>query len=125
MKQSLKKLKKIWSDKLKASGFNDIETSRGYLKNFTISKSRVVNYQYGIATSRDEYYRLAQTFLNEYNFETELERIVWEYHANGISYRDIGKLLEQTKVVKWNNRTSVYNIIKPLKKKMLDKYLLK
>ncbi len=41
---------------------------------------------------------MAESFLNDYKFESRVERIIWEYHANGISIRDIVKLLQKVRI---------------------------
>lgn len=119
-KSELNKLKKIWYKKLKDEGFEDIEPHENTLKRWTsyFNSPRALE----LAESRQEYYYMANQFLNEYKFETALEKTIWEYHSNAISYRNITKLLKQVKI-KETNRTSIGSIIKRLRSIMFKTYL--
>lgn len=121
-----KKLRQEWYAKLKAEGFNDIETLNGDLKEFSTSGSRNIKKvltQSGGWQIKEEYYRLASKFLHEYKFNTKLDGIIWEYHTNGISVRNIAKALVEIKIR--TNRTDVWKAVKRLKIKMFDMYLVK
>lgn len=125
-KTNFKKLRQEWYAKLKAEGFNDIETLAGDLKEFSTSGSRNIKKvltQSGGWQFKQEYYRLASKFLNEYKFNTKLDSIIWEYHTNGISVRNIAKALIEINVK--TNRTDVWKVVKRLKIKMFDMYLVK
>ena len=106
---SLEELKKIWERKLKKSGFEDIETKNGTLANTTHSggnlDKRRVTWQ-----SQEEYYRLARYFLNDYMFKKPVHRVIWEYHSEGISVRDIVKLLNKVRRKK-TDRQTVWELI--------------
>lgn len=117
--QDLNQLKTVWYRKLKQSGFKDIERDEDTLKSW----SSIFQYQKpgNNAQSKEEYYRYATHFLEEHNFETELQRIIWEYHSNGLSMRNIAKTLNKTKVTK-TNYTSVWQVVKELKATMYKLY---
>ncbi len=118
-KTKFKALQKVWYDKLAKSGFEDIERDEENLKFPLINKfseSEKETYLEHWKAQRDYYY-MATHFLNSYKFETKLEEIIWAYHAEGISVRDIAKLLNRVKKEK-TNRTSVWQIIKKLEKTM-------
>jgi len=71
-----------------------------------------------------EYYDLATRFLNEYPFESERDRAIWAYHAEGISYRNIAKILRKAKVAKLKKDT-IWRIVSELKLTMKTMYLIK
>jgi len=119
-KPTLNQLKTIWYKKLKAEGFKDIEQDEFNLKKWTPNLNN--KYKHQEWKHSQDYYTLAGHFLNEYKFETKLEHIVWEYHMNGISMRNIAKILLKTKVVKKSNRTTVCLILKTLRDQMFKLY---
>lgn len=85
--------RKVWYKKLKETGFNDLENSQGFLKAYASSNfSQTSPHAH---ESRREYYYLCQQFLNEFKFDSELQKAIWEYHTNGISYRDIAKTVRK------------------------------
>lgn len=117
---SYEELKVIWDQKLKDSGFNDIENADGSTNRPT-SRSN---------TWRDpelreivqDYYRMAYHFLNEYKFKNKREKVIWEYYAEGLSVRDIADTLRKVRV--WTNKDQVFRIVKRLEKVMKEMYLL-
>lgn len=119
MDNKTKKLQKIWYKKLKSSGFNDLEHADG-----TMNSSSMVTHtwktplQIEVATA---YYELANRFLNEYEFQSEIDRSIWEYHSNGISYRNIVKLLNKVNIRL--KKDSIWRKISSLRSKMKARYL--
>lgn len=117
-----KKLKEIWYAKLKKSGFEDIEQSDGKLKEWSTRWVRK-----GFSPIRNQslesYFHMATRFLNEYPFESELHKIVWEYHANGLSVREIAGTLGKTKVIKRTGAWVHKFVIKPLREEMKRLYM--
>jgi hypothetical protein len=122
------KLKKIWYKKLKDSGFNDIETPSGDLKggslNWRFNSAFAVRYSHA---SRQEYYYLANQFLESHNFESELHRTIWTYHTEGTSTRDIAKILKDAGIGKFYKRLkNKSNVTRPLSAQaiwlVIDKY---
>lgn len=91
-----KRLKELWHQKLKDSGFEDIETTDGRLKRWAYDYAR--DRSLWSWEAKEAYYRMARYFLNDYEFKTSRERIIWEYHAEGISIRDIVKLLKKARL---------------------------
>jgi len=121
-KQDFKELKAKWYKKLKKSGFEDIEYESGELKfSSTISNKRRQE-RAAIWQDRADYYTLAGWFLNDYKFTVELEKIIWEYHSNGMSAREITETLRKAKIKK-TNRTTVWATIKSLQQLMKQKYI--
>ena len=120
-KNQFNKLKAKWYKKLKASGFEDIELRHNNLKNreSLFSDTRMISrFQ-----AKQVYYQLATRFLNEYTFKNNRERIIWEYHANGISVRNIVKLLKKVRIKTY--RRAVWVIIDNLRNSMKQKYMVK
>lgn len=118
--QDFKKLKAEWDAKLKASGFDDIEYGNGDLLKHS-SSNRTSHHDGGPWEPKAEYYRLAHYFLNEFKFKTRLEEIVWTYHSEGISVRNIVITLNKVrrkKVV----RMTVWRIIERLRTQMKKLY---
>lgn len=112
-----------WYKKLAKEGFTDIENDEDHLKFYT---SRfAADFTQETWAAKTAYYQMAENFLNDYKFETHLERAIWEYHTNALSYRDIAKILKKLRLVKRMNRTTIYQIIKRLKVKMFDMYMVK
>lgn len=69
------------------------------------------------------YYNMAHHFLTEYQFESELEKVMWEYHAEGLSIRNIVKVLNSTKAIN-TNRERVWKTIRRLVVLMKERYLV-
>lgn len=127
-----KKLKKLWYKKLKASGFHDIEDAdNSRLKGGASGMKYQARYGEGVyQQTRQEYYYAAYQFLNSHEFDKERDRIIWEYHANGISARNIKKLLEKAGIVRFYKGTNrrqaishvmIYYIIRKYRNIMLGK----
>ncbi len=74
----------------------------------------------------EEYYRMAGYFLHEYKFEYEIDRKIWELHAEGMGMREIAVALKNTKddlgKRRCINRDNVNDKIQALSKIMLEKY---
>lgn len=134
-KLSYKQEKAKWYKKLKKSGFDDIERDEHRLKVNTLDRigrntfSRVDYTSDQLSQERltakivhdakQEYYYKAEHFLNSHKFESEKERVIWEYHANGLSIRDIVKVLNKAKIKA--DRYKVWKIIYKLAKEMKKK----
>lgn len=121
---NLKELQKEWYEKLEKSGFQDIEKDEYNFKTVTHASrfsQEVVARTY---EAKSEYYSMCGRFLHEYKFESELERVIFEYHAEAISTRNIAKLLKKVKIIK-PNKDNVSQIIKKLVIKMKKMYLYK
>lgn len=122
--QSCRDLQSQWTDKLEKSGFEDIESDEETLKiystvMFSRARSKVNN---GGFEAKAQYYQMATSFLEEYKFDSRLDKIIWEYHAEGLSVRDIANTLNKVKRTK-TNYTTVWLLIKQLKKSMYAMYM--
>lgn len=119
-KQDYQKLKEVWYKKLERSGFVDAERDEYTLKQYSsrFNQAEVVRNWH----SKTEYYSMAGQFLNTHKFASRLEKVIWEYHANGVSVRDIAKLLKHVKVIK-PNKDNVHKILARLIREMKSMYL--
>lgn len=121
--QDFKKLQDKWYKKLKKDGFEDIEdVEKDQLKNWSQNMFSKSMTQAGGWQAKAEYYSLASRFLSEYKFSRSIDKVIWEYHAEGISNRDIATTLKKARVKKIG-RGTVGNILKALKNKMYEMYL--
>jgi len=122
--KEFKKLKNSWYEKLKKSGFEDIEYKDGSLKSSAFRRQRDKNKHYTQIQidAVQAYYRMAFHFLHEYEFESEFDRIVWEYHTNGIGTRSISKLLQKVNL-SGTSKTKIWLTVKKLREIMKRRYL--
>ncbi len=120
-------LRDKWYRKLaKKTDFVDIEQDEDNLKQWSrgvFGRAHNRTYQGGWQ-ARAEYYQLADRFLLEYKFETELQKVMWEYHSNGLTDREIARVLKKAKIKKASHVT-VFNTLRKLKARMCDMYLIK
>lgn len=108
-----------WYKKLKDEGFEDIERDPDTLKCY--DSSHFLETKTKRRRDRVEpYYKLADLFLSEHKFDTEIERVIWEYHSNGLSVRKITDTLKRVKVK--TNYTTVWIIVNRLKHHMFKNY---
>lgn len=115
---------KKWYAKLKKSGFEDIErheNARFVLKSSSdkFTTPEAIRDYY----AKSEYYSMARKFLHDYKFASKLERIIWEYHTEAISVRDIALLLKNVKVMR-ANKDNVSEIVIRLASEMKKIYLV-
>jgi hypothetical protein len=122
-KQTFKELQATWYAKLKKTGFKDIEKDEYNLKNSTSELSRYYDTP-DLWKAKETYYQMTDTFLNEYKFDTRIHKLIWEYHSNGISIRDIAKILTKAKIKSVNtSKSEIGVIVKKLKNSMYEMYL--
>jgi hypothetical protein len=141
MSDDYEKLKKKWYAKLaktkdkNGETFEDIEKNEYDFKPhqssaiFTRTSGRSQSSLTPVAMeAKRDYYIMAEHFLNEHEFESRIERIIWEYHSNAISIRDIVKILNKVNSKRaYGNkiyRDRVWNIINKLEALMFKKYLV-
>lgn len=119
-KPSFEELRKVWYKKLRASGFEDIETPSGMLASYG---QEALGYRPTAEKMQDaeQYYYLVNCFLNEHQFDSERDAVIWFYYANGISYRNIAELINDACGYKIKKSAVAY-IVKRLKNQMFKKY---
>lgn len=120
-KTDFDRLKDFWYKRLEDDGFVDIEHNDGSINSSSPARS-TRNQTPDLRQVIQDYYSMSYHFLNEYKFSNELEKIMWEYHTEGLSVRAISKILKDTKVAK-TSKTKVGEIIKKLEDIMKRLYL--
>ncbi len=116
--QQYRQLRDIWYKKLKKDGFEDKEYTSGKLKVYDSVRRWAESKQ----NLKEEYYRLAAHFLEEGIFLNSFERSIWEYHASGISIRNIVKIFKKLRTSRVVNRDSVWQIINKYRREMFAAY---
>src|SRR3954469_24220698 len=84
-----KKLQREWDKKLKSTGFDDIEdrnSPREFLKRWHGSYFRAV-----WSDSKEAYFTKARAFLTWFQFQSKVEKEIWERHAEGQTLREIAE----------------------------------
>lgn len=120
----LKNLQKEWYEKAeKGNEFKNIEQLDGNLKEwssfmFTAPGRGEIDHIDKIR-AKEEYFRLAGQFLYDAEFDSELEKYIWEKHAEGISTAKIIKHLKSRGHTAYKDL--VHGIIHKLSKEMLGK----
>jgi hypothetical protein len=117
--QDYESLKKLWYQKLKDEGFKDAELPNGTLAQW--SNLLVKTHSLEQMQAKQSYFQMADRFLGEYPFETPLDQIVWEYHSNGLSVREISQVLDKV-TEKPHSKDTVHRLIMSLEDKMLRMY---
>lgn len=114
------KLQREWDIRLKESGFQDIESKKGTL---TRGAPRITDKSPLQIQVIDSYYSMASYFFNEHNFDSELEKTIWNYHAEGLNSREISIVLRSAGIKEGSHYVTIWKIIKRLEKEMKAKYL--
>ena len=117
-----KALKKLWYAKLKASGFRDIEYEDGSIESPVPRLLRSRMFQKESIEIIEDYYVMCVCFLDNYNFETQRHKAIWEYYTEGLSVRQISAILCKAKL-KGCSRSNVGHIIKKYTTIMKKMYL--
>lgn len=129
--ENYSKLRRVWYNKLKAAGFEDIEPNDYDIKNpsfryghmdyrgkWTLNQAKI---QWA---AKQEYYYLANQFLYSHKFKNIRERNIWEYHSNGVGIRAIVSTLNKLPGKK-TNRDTVWKTVRKLSKLMKELCLQK
>lgn len=91
--EDLKALQKLWYEKLKSEGFDDIEDGP-YLKEWD-SFYFQTRHEPQSFSLKHEYYYLAEHFLTSFEFKSEIEKEIWRLHSEGLGFRDISKAIKR------------------------------
>ncbi len=92
MQKPSKQLQDKWKQKLKDSGFEDIEQEDGNLVSWH-SMYYMLRYTSAEFAEKQEYYRLARHYLEAWPFDTDRQRRVWELMELGKTYGEIAKII--------------------------------
>lgn len=85
---SFKKLNDKWDQKLKRSGFQDIENDNER-KNHLVSKQQIT-----IDPARVVYFAKCRDWLNSHKFKNVIDEFIFEHHCEGYSNHEIADMLE-------------------------------
>jgi DNA-binding NarL/FixJ family response regulator len=114
--KDFKKLQDKWYKKLEKSRFEDIEQDENLLKKWSSKLS--LSYSHEEIAEKQKYFTMAEEFLNQYKFASKRDRIIWEYHCNGLSIREIADTLKKVRIK--IKKSAVQNVVQRLKIKMFD-----
>ena len=111
---SLQSLEEHWYERLRASGFTDIENRSGLLKEHHAlrfcRKSRLHGRE---ATQR--YFELAEELLHTHEFQSPTHKEIWRLHSEGKTEREIFTAVEKLPPY-FTSKTTIHNIISALAK---------
>lgn len=91
--KTFKELKQKWYQKLRKTGFKDIEQEDGNLTSWSYI-TRTAGFDIIKAQAKEQYYRLATHFLASYRFKDSVDKKIWTLHTSGVSIRNIAKKLK-------------------------------
>lgn len=109
-----KKINRKWKKKLKASGFKDIESNEFTLQHFSYE----IAYKHNTFTL--DYYSKCDSFLLTHTFPNQIDKLIWQMHADGKSVRQIEAYLLLNGISEISYRT-VHNKIKAIEAVMLQR----
>lgn len=112
-------LQRKWYKKAEKSGFEDIEQPDENLKIWSYRFVKACENDPTLHQSKEEYYRLAGSFLHEHLFKDQKSRLIWQMHSEGVSIRNIVKALKSRRFKTY--RREVHQIIQDLAALMLKK----
>lgn len=109
----MKALQREWYQKLKDTGFQDIEVYSGGEQNrYRTNSGWIEKMGAERFLIKRDYYILAGHFLHDHDFKSEGEKEIWSLHSDGKTIRSIAKALEM-------RSCQVFLVIKRLRKKMM------
>ncbi len=120
--KEFKDLQNVWYKKLAASGFNDLEDEKEFLKKHSLSA--LIQHTSGrleYVAVKQEYYRLASHFLHDYHFPDAITKYIWKSHSEGLSMREISIRLKKDFNVS-KGKTLIHTTIKKLVGEMKQLY---
>lgn len=106
---TFKKQQAEWYSKLKVEGFQDIEQSDKH----GIVQPQIFRTKKHLQKG-DDYYQFCQNILQNYNFRSERDRVVFELHTEGYSSREIEEYLEKS-IYATLTHTAINNLILRIK----------
>ncbi len=118
--KTYQELKDVWYKKLEAAGFVDIEEDEDKLKEYSYRFARVG--RDFMRQDKDTYYSMASNFLNDFRFKNNFEKIIWEYHSNGLSVRSIESTLSKARIKRGHSKSEISVIIVRLTQEMKKLY---
>lgn len=86
-------LQKHWYDYLYRSGFEDIEKGLRLVGPTEEIAQRTHAMTENTFQAKRDYYQWAQECLSNCSFDSQIDRIIWQYHSEGYSRREIAPIL--------------------------------
>lgn len=108
--KTFQSIKRVWYNKLKSSGFEDIEKGE-YLKRF--DSFHFAGYSKEQHKEIDEYYTQCQEFLKTHMFYSKSDKHVWKKHCEGYTDKEIAETIGVTE-------RAINYVVNRLKKVMED-----
>lgn len=94
MKKPSKALLDKWDKKLAKAGFVDCESRENGMLHKWHGPYWQARFTPETFEERRRYFELATNWLNEGTFETGRHKTAWAHHCEGLSYREIAKLMK-------------------------------
>lgn len=119
--REFKQLQKVWNEKLKDNGFEDIEDQtrliRGHPPLLKWDSFYFQARHAPVAFKCDqEYYSMTINFLNKFSFKSHLEKQAWAHHSDGFSIREITLLIVNSGIQ--ISKSQVHRILSKLEQTM-------
>jgi hypothetical protein len=112
-KSDLKKLQREWANKLEASGFTDIETPNGLLKDWDSLRFRKPSL--GLIPEQMEairdFYTKAEEFYYSFEFPDTTHKEIWRLFSKGHTVDEIVKQLGKAVKFRGLKRSEVHRVI--------------
>jgi hypothetical protein len=87
MSRELSRLTKFWYEKLRSTGFQDIEQTDGNLKSWECHVW--AKRSQSTLDAKQQYFSRARELLEAYRFDNPTHKRIWELHCDGLSSRQI------------------------------------
>lgn len=122
--KEFKALRDEWYQKLKKDGFEDVEQVVGN-KDPNLKAWHSFHFQMSEHATRysiiQPYYYHAEHFINEHEFEDEMQKRIWEMHTNGDPVRKIAVQLRTP--TNQLNKDNINEIIRAIQEKFRERYM--
>ena len=111
--EKFKRIERIWEEKLRESGFIDVENGNGKLKQNAANSYRTNISQ--VIESKQRYFELLGHIAHEEQFRDEVERIVMQRRSEGATIKEIS--LELSAQGHRSHRQTIRKIIQHFERK--------
>lgn len=115
-------LRRQWYDKLKKTGFKDLEhtSNNGAVSPYlTRNSTGTLRNQYDVSTVL--YFQIVANFATHYPFDSKLDRLIMQFHADGMPYREMSrKIKDLTDSTVKASPATICNRLKTLKTIMFE-----
>jgi hypothetical protein len=128
--KKFKTLLNKWNKKLEKSGFVDHESNYvnapGIKEHRILSSNTLEPFRHrslAFVEAKMEYFIMAGSFLNDAEFDSKRDRVIWELHSEGYSIREIVKLFKKRRL-RPTSKDTVSSTIAKYAKQMFAKNLV-